>query len=56
MLEGYFEGIDSCVSLRFHPAKTGEIEAGKSHENPIQVASRRVSNYYFLPNISEIIH
>ena len=41
----HFEGIDSCASLRFHLAKTREIEAGKSHENFIQVAYGHVINY-----------
>jgi len=44
-----FDGIDSCVNLRFHLAKTREIEAGKSHENFIQVANGHLVNYsYFL--------
>ena len=41
----YFEGIDSCVSLRIHLAKTRVIEAGKSHENFIKVANGHIINY-----------
>ena len=42
-----FEGIDSCANLRIHLAKTRVIEAGKSHENFIQVTNGHVTNYSF---------
>jgi hypothetical protein len=44
----YFEGTDSCASLRFHLAKTREIEAGKPHENFIEVANRHRLLYLFV--------
>ena len=36
--------------------RPGSIEAGKSHENHIQVASRHVFLYFFVLNFGEAIH
>ena len=43
----HFEGIDLCASLRFHLAETRVIEAGKPHENAIQVAHGHLINYFY---------
>ena len=44
----FFEGIDSCASLRLHLAKTRDIEAGKPYENSIEVANRHRYLYIFV--------
>jgi len=41
-----FDGIDSCVNLRFHLAKTREIEAGKSYEIDRSMAVRHTLIYF----------